>query len=32
MNWFALAGVILDCVCLGFIVGLIVNKCKKNKE
>lgn len=33
MNWLALAGVILDCFCLGLLVFLVVGKCRsKNRE
>ncbi len=31
MNWLVLLGIIFDCVCLGILVGLVVNKFKKNK-
>lgn len=33
MNWLALAGAVLDCVCLGLLVLLAVGKCRnKNRE
>lgn len=32
MDLMLLAGIVLDCVCLGLIIALVVNKCKKNAE
>ena len=32
MNWILIASILLDCVCLGILVGLVVNKIKNRKK
>lgn len=30
-KYLLIAGIVLDCVCLGFIIALVVNRLKKSK-
>lgn len=32
MNWLVIASILLDCVALGILAGLVVNKIKNSKK
>lgn len=32
MNWLAIAGIMLDCLCLGLLIGLVIYKFKNRRK